>query len=196
MGPVLGSRVATARRPRACRCATSRGSCVVVPDPSIPSRATKTARPATVEVEEAGGMRNAKSLELRASPIYTEWTVAERPYWLRAAAALAVIAAVGAPATGCRRSRDPSAARNASSAPLDARDVRCVERPEGCVFCEGRGPASPLVDPDALSASLCDPKDAESCVDFCTTLAPECAVPWRTGESCLAPSELEFRRQL
>jgi hypothetical protein len=51
---------------------------------------------------------------------------------------------------GCRRSRDRSAARNASSTPLDWRDARCVERPEGCVFCEGRGPTSPLVDPDAL----------------------------------------------
>lgn len=121
--------------------------------------------------------------------------MAERVKWMQGAVALALLAAAGATA-GCRRSRDTAAATNASSAPLDPRDVRCVERPEGCVFCEGRGPASPLVDPDVLSASLCDPKDADNCVDFCTTLAPECAVPWRTGESCLAPSELEFRRQL
>ena len=104
--------------------------------------------------------------------------------------------AVGAglvPALGSGLSTAPNASR---SAPLDARDVRCVERPEGCVYCEGRGPTSPLVDPDALPASLCDPKDPGTCVDFCTSLAPECAVPWRAGPSCLLPSELEFRRDL
>ena len=97
---------------------------------------------------------------------------------------------------GCPRDRGRSSPPNASTANVDMRDVRCVERPEGCVWCEGRGPTPPLVEPDAVPASLCDPKDQGTCVDFCTTLAPECAVPWRTGESCLAPSELEFRRQL
>ena len=106
-----------------------------------------------------------------------------------------VLAALGAgscPAKSRRVDRAP----NASSAPLDARDVRCVERPEGCVYCEGRAPTSPLVDPDALPASLCDPKDPGTCVDFCTSRAPECAVPWRAGPTCLLPSELEFRRDL
>jgi hypothetical protein len=129
---------------------------------------------------------------LRPTPIYTVWTVTGRVNHLALTLALALLAG----AAGCRRSRDSSAQPNAASAPLDARDVRCVERPEGCVFCEGRGAASPLVDPDVLPASLCDPKDPGTCVDFCTTLAPDCAVPWRSGESCLAPSELEFRRQL
>jgi hypothetical protein len=101
-----------------------------------------------------------------------------------------------APSAACRRSRDPSAARNASTTPQDEHDVRCVERPEGCVFCEGRGPTSPLVDPDALPASLCNPADPGTCVDFCTNLTPECAVSWRKGASCLLPSELEFRREL
>ena len=76
------------------------------------------------------------------------------------------------------------------------RDVRCVERPEGCVWCEGRGPTPPLVEPDAVPASLCDPKDEGNCVDFCSRLAPECAVSWRTVPSCLLPSEQEFRREL
>ena len=35
-----------------------------------------------------------------------------------------------------------------------------------------------------------------NCVDFCSRLAPECAVPWRTVPSCLLPSEQEFRREL
>jgi hypothetical protein len=109
---------------------------------------------------------------------------------------LALAALLAGGIGSCRRSRGLSTAPNASSTPLDARDVRCVERPEGCVFCEGRGPTSPLVDPDALPASLCDPKDPGTCVDFCTSLTPECAVPWRAGASCLLPSELEFRREL
>jgi hypothetical protein len=113
----------------------------------------------------------------------------------RRALALALVA-LAAGGTACRRTSGLSTAPNASTAPVDMRDVRCVDRPEGCVYCEGRGPTSPLVDPDALPASLCDPKDPGSCVDFCTTLAPECAVPWRSAPSCLLPSELEFRREL
>jgi hypothetical protein len=99
-------------------------------------------------------------------------------------------------APACRRRSGLLTTPNAASTPLDARDVRCVERPEGCVFCEGRGPTSPLVDPDALPASLCDPKDPGNCVDFCSNLTPECAVPWRTGPNCLLRTEREFRREL
>jgi hypothetical protein len=97
---------------------------------------------------------------------------------------------------GCPRDRNRSSAPNASTANLDARDVRCVERPEGCVWCEGRGPMPPLVEPDAVPASLCDPKDDGNCVEFCSRLAPECAVPWRTVPTCLLPSEQEFRREI
>ena len=76
----------------------------------------------------------------------------------------------------CRRSRASGARANAATAQTDARDVRCVERPEGCVWCEGRGgPTPPLVEPDAIPPSLCDPKDPGNCVDFCSRLAPECA---------------------
>jgi hypothetical protein len=122
--------------------------------------------------------------------------VAQSVNWSgRKGAALAVV--LGALALGaCHRSSGQSTAPNASSAPIDPRDVRCVERPEGCVYCESRGQASPLVDPDAVPASLCDPKDPGTCVDFCTTLAPECAVPWRAGANCLLPTEQEFRREL
>jgi hypothetical protein len=64
------------------------------------------------------------------------------------------------------------------------------------MWCEGHGPIPPLVDPDAPPASLCDPKDPGECVDFCSRLTPECAVPWRTVPSCLLPSEQEFRREI
>jgi hypothetical protein len=78
----------------------------------------------------------------------------------------------------------------------DARDVRCVERPEGCIWCVGRGPTAPLVEPDALLPSLCDPKDPGNCVDFCSRLAPDCALPWRSTPSCLLPTEQDFRREI
>jgi len=106
-----------------------------------------------------------------------------------------LLVAVAASAA-CPRDRSRSAAPNASASNMDTRDVRCVERPEGCVWCEGRGPILPLVDPDAVPSSLCDPKDPGNCVDFCSRLAPECAVPWRTVPSCLLASETEFRREV
>jgi hypothetical protein len=97
----------------------------------------------------------------------------------------------------CRRSRGRSTPPNTSTSVIDARDVRCVERPEGCIWCEGRGgPTPPLVEPDAIPPSLCDPKDPGDCVDFCSRLTPECAVPWRTVPSCLLPTEQEFRREI
>jgi hypothetical protein len=99
-------------------------------------------------------------------------------------------------AAGCPRDRNRSSPPNATTANVDMRDVRCVERPEGCVWCEGRGPAPPLVEPDAVPASLCDPNDQGNCVDFCSRLAPDCAVPWHKGPSCLLPSEQEFRREI
>jgi hypothetical protein len=109
---------------------------------------------------------------------------------------VALVLALAAPQPGCRRSRGRSAAPNTATAVVDARDVRCVERPEGCIWCEGRGPMPPLVEPDAIPPSLCDPKDPGDCVDFCSRLTPECAVAWRTVPSCLLPNEQDFRREL
>ena len=110
---------------------------------------------------------------------------------------LAVVALLaGASASSCRRARERAIASNAAVSPSDGRDVRCVERPEGCIWCEGRGPLPPLAESDALPPSICDPKDPGNCIDFCSRLAPECALPWRTGPSCLLPNENEFRREL
>jgi carboxypeptidase family protein len=113
----------------------------------------------------------------------------------RAAAALVLVAASIAP-SGCRRARRRWIAPSTSAAVPDVRDVRCVERPEGCIWCEGRGPTPPLVDPDAIPPSVCDPQHPADCVDFCSRLTPECAVPWRTVPSCLLPTEQDFRREL
>ena len=114
----------------------------------------------------------------------------------RSAFCLLLCAALISGPGACRRTRERWTARNTSTASQDLRDVRCVERPEGCVWCEGRGPIPPLVDPDAPPASLCDPKDPAECVDFCSRLTPECAVPWRTVPTCLIASEQEFRREI
>lgn len=111
----------------------------------------------------------------------------------RISVVLLAIALVGA---SCKRARERFTATSAASTSYDTRDVRCMERPEGCVWCEGPGPIPPLVDPDAVPSSLCDPKDQANCVEFCSRLTPECAVPWRTVPSCLLPSEQEFRREI
>jgi hypothetical protein len=105
-----------------------------------------------------------------------------------------LLVALAAPA--CRRSRGRSAAPNTSASTWDARDVRCVERAEGCVWCEGRAATPPLIEPDAIPPSLCDPKNPDDCVDFCSRLAPDCAVPWHPGPSCLLPNEQAFRREI
>ena len=136
--------------------------------------------------------------------IYTDSSLTTSPVCRRPspAAARVAAAAVGialavATSGACRRSRDEQArASSAAVAQTDSRDVRCVERNEGCVWCVGRGTAAPFVEPDALPPSICDPKDPGNCVDFCSRLAPDCALPWRTGQSCLLATEEDFRREL
>jgi hypothetical protein len=115
---------------------------------------------------------------------------------VRAALALAALVGLAATSTSCRRSRERAIAANAAVSPADVHDVRCVERPEGCIWCEGRGTLSPVAESDALPPSICDPKDPGNCVDFCSRIAPECALPWRSGPTCLLPTENEFRREL
>lgn len=117
----------------------------------------------------------------------------------RSRKSLVVWFAVGlalSPTLGCKRARERFRAPSATATAQEARDVRCMERPEGCIWCEGKGPIPPLVDPDAIPASVCDPDEGENCVDFCSRLTPECALPWRKVPSCLSPSEQEFRREI
>ncbi len=109
---------------------------------------------------------------------------------------LTVVLVLLVTSAGCRRARERFTAPNATAIAQEARDVRCMERPEGCIWCEGRGATAQLVDPDAPNASLCNPKDSGDCVDFCSRLTPECAVPWRTVPSCLLPTEQEYRREI
>ena len=97
---------------------------------------------------------------------------------------------------GCRRNQGVPATFDVPTTAVEARDIRCVERPEGCVLCDGRGSPPALLEPDEPPSSLCDPKDAANCVDFCSRLAPECATPWSRGPSCLLRSEEEFRSEI
>jgi hypothetical protein len=97
---------------------------------------------------------------------------------------------------GCRQTPGAQVAPAATVTATDPQSVRCVERPEGCMLCEGRGPPPPLLDPDEVPSSLCDPKDPANCVEFCSRLAPECATPWFKGTGCVVDSEEEFRREI
>jgi hypothetical protein len=108
--------------------------------------------------------------------------------WLAAAA----LAATGS----CRREEGQQVTPAATTTNVDPRNVRCVERPEGCIFCDGSGQASPLLEPDEAPSALCDAKDSANCVEFCSRLAPECATPWFKGTSCILASEEEFRREI
>lgn len=99
-------------------------------------------------------------------------------------------------AGSCRRSAGTKNSQPAGNAPPAMREVLCVEQPEGCTYCNGRddGVAVPLLETDQSRPTICDPKDEENCVEFCTALAPECALPWSAKPRCVFDSELAFQR--
>jgi hypothetical protein len=71
----------------------------------------------------------------------------------------------------------------------------CVEQQEGCTYCSGRDiSAAPFLDADQSRPTVCAPKDDENCVEFCTSLTADCALPWSPNPHCLFSSELEFQR--
>src|SRR3954451_5654678 len=102
------------------------------------------------------------------------------PVWSTAAVAAAV-AVMALSVAGCRQTPGTQVAPAATVSATDLQSVRCVERAEGCIFCDGRGPPPPLLDPDEAPSALCDPKDPANCVEFCSRLAPDCATPWFKG---------------
>lgn len=115
---------------------------------------------------------------------------------MRLSLVLALLAIAASWSAACRRDPGTRVTPTAIVAGVDPRDVRCVERPEGCVFCDGRGAPLPLLEPEEPPSTLCDPKDPANCVDFCSRLAPDCATPWFHGLSCILASEEEFRREI
>jgi hypothetical protein len=111
-----------------------------------------------------------------------------------AVALLALLASMPWGLAGCQRL--PASKPTPDAAPANAGGpMVCVEQPDGCVFCAGRDEGV-FLEPDQSRPLLCDPKDDETCVEFCSTTTPECALPWRKGQSCLRSSDVEFRRDL
>jgi hypothetical protein len=51
----------------------------------------------------------------------------------------------------------------------------------------------PLLEAAQSRPTVCDPHEPESCVEFCTVLAPDCALPWLAGK-CVFDSEAAFIR--
>ena len=96
---------------------------------------------------------------------------------------------------GCKRSLEKKSNQPSGGTSPVMRDVLCMEQPEGCVYCTSRdrGPA-PFLEADQSRPFTCDPKDEDNCVEFCTSLAPECALPWSTKPHCILDSELAFQR--
>ena len=107
------------------------------------------------------------------------------------ALALLPLAAAGA----CKRSLGAKSSQPSGNVAPAPREVLCIEQQEGCVYCTGRDfSAAPFLDADQSRPTICDPKNDDNCVEFCTTLAPECALPWSSKPRCLFGSELEFQR--
>jgi hypothetical protein len=107
---------------------------------------------------------------------------------------LAALVLVGI--AGCRRSSRPQVQPDASAPSNAGGPVICVEVPDGCVFCAGRDDRGPFLEPDQSRPLLCDPKDDESCVEFCSVVTPACALPWSATRGCLVDTELEFRQRV
>ena len=110
----------------------------------------------------------------------------------RACVALALLFALPA----CKRSVQVSSARPADVTTASPRGVLCVEQPDACLYCVGREGEAPFLEAFQSRPRVCDPKDAEECVEFCSALAPACALPWTPGAHCVLDSELDFHRAL
>jgi hypothetical protein len=60
----------------------------------------------------------------------------------------------------------------------------------------GRDGEAGFIDPDQSRPQVCDPKDENACVEFCSALVPMCALPWTQEPRCVLDSELAFHRAL
>jgi hypothetical protein len=94
----------------------------------------------------------------------------------------------------CKRSVRVSKARPADVTSASPRGVLCVEQPDACLYCVGREGEAPFLEAFQSRPHVCDPEDPEECVEFCSSLAPPCALPWTPGPHCVLDSELAFHR--
>jgi protocatechuate 3,4-dioxygenase beta subunit len=90
--------------------------------------------------------------------------------------------------------RQPSSDRSAAGplAIVVGEDVACIRQQEGCILCVTRRPPFEVED---RPRRICNPARTTECVEFCTTLAAECATPWRHTGGCVAETEDDFRRR-
>src|SRR6185436_15500890 len=109
---------------------------------------------------------------------------------------LAVAALAAAASGACHRSPAPSAQPDAGPVSRNYGPLVCVEQPDGCVFCAGRDEQAAFLEPDQSRPWVCNPKDEESCVEFCSTATPECALPWSQTKGCVVASDRDFWRAL
>ena len=94
----------------------------------------------------------------------------------------------------CKRSVRVSKARPADVTTASPRGVLCVEQPDACLYCVGREGEAVFLEASQSRPHVCDPKDPEECVEFCSNLAPACALPWTLGPHCVLDSDLAFHR--
>jgi hypothetical protein len=96
----------------------------------------------------------------------------------------------------CPRSPSSPVAPDAGAVSATREGMICVEQPDGCVFCAGKDEHAPFLEADQSRPLLCNPKDDDDCVEFCSISTPACALPWSRPPRCLVDSEIEFRRAL
>ena len=96
----------------------------------------------------------------------------------------------------CKRSVQVSKTRPADVTSASPRGVLCVEQPDACLYCVGREGEAAFLETFQSQPRMCDPKDPEECVEFCSTLAPPCALPWTPEPHCVLDSQLAFHRAL
>lgn len=98
-------------------------------------------------------------------------------------------------ACACKRSPGTKNSQPSGGAAPILREALCLEQPDGCIYCTARDSvAATFLEADQSRPTVCDPKNEDNCIEFCTALAPECALPWVSKRRCVFDSELEFQR--
>lgn len=109
---------------------------------------------------------------------------------------LSLVVAICTAFVACKRIPVTANTESKGAPSASARDVLCLEQPDGCLYCLGREGESGFIDPDQSRPQVCDPKDEDACVEFCSALVPTCALPWSQEPRCVLDSELAFHRAL
>jgi hypothetical protein len=112
---------------------------------------------------------------------------------------LVLVAGLGAllaAAAGCKRSRQLPATADAGASASARPDLVCREQPDGCFYCAGRDLEPLPLEDDQSRPTVCNPKDEEDCIEFCSNVTADCALPWAAAPRCVAASDEEFQQAL